>query len=173
MKIVIDINHPAHVHYFKNFIWEMQKKGHEILITAGEKDISYRLLDLYGFEYIKIGNYGKSIFRKMINIPILDVKMFQAVRKFKPDIFLGFGSIRAGHVAKLLRKPYIALDDSEPSPFEHLLYVPFADAILTPTSFRKDFGKKHKKYKGYIETGIFTSQLFQTGSLLFETNRRG
>ena len=27
MRIVVDINHPAHVHYFKNFIWEMQKKA--------------------------------------------------------------------------------------------------------------------------------------------------
>jgi len=161
MKIVVDINHPAHVHYFKNFIWEMQKKGHEILITATEKDISYRLLDLYGFEYIKIGNYGKSIFRKMINIPILDIKTFQAVRKFRPDLFLGFGSIRAAHVAKFLRKPYIALDDSEPSPFEHLLYVPFSDAILTPTSFRKDFGKKHKKYKGFIELAYLHPRYFK------------
>jgi predicted glycosyltransferase len=25
MKIVVYINHPANVHYFKNFIWEMQK----------------------------------------------------------------------------------------------------------------------------------------------------
>ena len=25
MKIVVYINHPANVHHFKNFIWEMQK----------------------------------------------------------------------------------------------------------------------------------------------------
>lgn len=151
MKIVVDINHPAHVHYFKNFIWEMQKKGHEILITASEKDISYTLLDNYGFSYVKIGNYGKSILQKMINIPVLDLKMFLAVRKFRPDLFLGFGSIRAAHVSKVMRKPYVAFDDSEPSPFEHILYVPFADAILTPTSFRKNFGRKHHFYNGYIE----------------------
>jgi predicted glycosyltransferase len=151
MKIVVDINHPAHVHYFKNFIWEMQKRGHEILITASEKDISYTLLDNYGFSYVKIGNYGKSILQKMINIPVLDLKMYLAVRKFQSDLFLGFGSIRAAHVSKLMRKPYIAFDDSEPSPFEHLLYVPFADAILTPTSFKKNFGKRHYFYKGYIE----------------------
>lgn len=151
MRIVVDINHPAHVHYFKNFIWEMERRGHQVLITASEKDISYRLLDLYGFEYTRIGNYGRSIPEKLINIPRLDLRMYRAVREFEPDIFVGFGSIRAAHVAALLRKPYIALDDSEPSPFEHILYVPFADAILTPTSFRKDFGDNHKKYEGYIE----------------------
>jgi len=151
MRIVVDINHPAHVHYFKNFIWQMQKKGHEILITASEKDISYTLLDKYGFSYVKIGNYGKSILKKMINIPVLDLKMYLAVRKFKPDLFLGFGSIRAAHVSKLMGKPYVAFDDSEPSPLEHILYVPFANAILTPTGFKKNFGKKHHFYRGFIE----------------------
>lgn len=160
MKVVVDINHPAHVHYFKNFVREMKSRGHEILITASEKDISYRLLDLYGFSYEKIGNYGRSILQKMLNIPILDIKMYFAVRKFKPDLFLGFGSIRAAHVSALMRRPYIALDDSEPSPFEHILYVPFADAILTPTSFRKDFGKKHKKFRGYIELAYLHPHYF-------------
>ncbi len=89
MKIVVDINHPAHVHYFKHFIWEMTRRGHDILITASEKEIAYQLLDLYGFQYVKIGNYGRSILQKLVNVPILDVKMYQAVKKFNPDIFLG------------------------------------------------------------------------------------
>ena len=168
MKIVVDINHPAHVHYFKNFIWEMQKRGHEILITASEKDISYILLDKYGFSYTKIGNYGKSILQKMINIPILDLKMYLSVRRFQPDLFLGFGSIRAAHVSKLIGRPYIAFDDSEPSPFEHILYVPFADAILTPTSFRKNFGKKHLLYKGYIELCYLHPRYFSPDPLSLE-----
>ena len=29
MKILIDMNHPAHVHYFRNFIKLMEAKGHE------------------------------------------------------------------------------------------------------------------------------------------------
>lgn len=151
MRIVVDMNHPAHVHYFKNFIREIQKRGHEILITASEKDLTYRLLDLYGFEYIKVGSYGKSIFQKFINIPILDYTMYRVTKKFRPDVFLGFGSIRAAHVSKILRKPCIALDDTEHAKWEHLLYTPFTDAILTPSCFKKDFGKKQIRYNGYTE----------------------
>jgi predicted glycosyltransferase len=109
MKIVVDINHPAHVHYFKNFIREMQKRGHEILITASEKEISYRLLDAYGFSYIKLGNYGKSILEKIVNLPLLDFRMYKAVKRFNPDLFLGFGSIRAAHVSRILKKPCIEI----------------------------------------------------------------
>jgi uncharacterized protein len=151
MRVVVDINHPAHVHYFKNFIWEMENRGHEILVTASEKDISYTLLDRYGLSYVKIGNYGSSLFRKLINIPLLDLKMFRSVRRFRPDLFLGFGSIRAAHASKMLGKPCIALDDTEHARWEHLLYVPFTDAILTPACFKKEFGDRHIRYDGYTE----------------------
>jgi predicted glycosyltransferase len=151
MRIVVDINHPAHVHYFKHFINEMKNRGHEILITASEKEVSYRLLDLYGFEYVKLGSYGKSLAEKMVNIALLDIRMYLAVKKFKPDIFIGFGSIRAAHVAKVLNKPCIALDDTEHAKWEHLLYVPYTDVIITPTCFKKDFGIKQIRYEGFTE----------------------
>ncbi len=151
MRIVVDINHPAHVHYFKNFIWEMERRGHEILITASEKDLAYTLLDNYGLSYIKIGNYGSSLLQKLINIPLLDLKMYQNTRKFQPDLFLGFGSVRVGHVSKMLRKPSIALEDTEHAKWEHMLYAPFTDAILTPACFRKEFGDKQIRYDGYTE----------------------
>ena len=44
MKILIDINHPAHVHYFKNFIKIMEQKGHKFLIISRDKEIEHYLL---------------------------------------------------------------------------------------------------------------------------------
>src|SRR5665647_444964 len=151
MRIVVDINHPADVHFFKNFIWEMEKRGHVILITASKKEVSYRLLDNYGFHYEKLGSYGISLPEKMINIPLLDLKMYQAVKNFNPDIFLGFGSIRAAHVSKVLRKPCINFEDTDHAKWEHRLYVPFADVVLSPRCFTKDLGKKQVKIETYKE----------------------
>ena len=151
MRIVVDINHPAHVHYFKNFVWEMERRGHEVLITASEKEISFTLLRNYGFNFINLGTYGNSVSKKFKNILPMDWKMYKAVKAFKPDIFLGFGSIRAAHVSRLIRKPCIAFDDTEHAKWEHTLYVPFTDVILTPVCFKKDFGKKQIRYNGYTE----------------------
>ncbi|HOT93595.1 MAG TPA: DUF354 domain-containing protein [Methanoregulaceae archaeon] len=161
MRIVVDINHPAHVHYFKHFVAKMQERGHEVLITASEKEISYRLLDLLGFEYRRLGSYGTTVPQKALNLLRLDYRMYRAVRGFAPDLFVGFGSIRAAHVATLMRRPYIALDDSEPSPFEHLLYVPFADAVLTPSSFRKDLGANHRRFESYVELSYLHPRYFE------------
>lgn len=151
MRIVVDINHPAHVHYFKNFIWEMERRGHEVLITASEKDVTYNLLNNYGFDYINMGSYGNSLIEKLINIPLMDIKMYNAVKGFKPDIFVGFGSIRAAHVSYLLRKKCILFEDTEHSMEQIRLYLPFTDAVCTPTCFKKDLGKKQVRYNGYIE----------------------
>ncbi|MEA3457728.1 MAG: DUF354 domain-containing protein [Candidatus Thermoplasmatota archaeon] len=151
MKIVVDVNHPAHVHYFKNFIWEMEKRGHEVLITANEKDVTYKLLDNYGFDYIEMGSYGNSLIKKLMNIPVMDLKMYKAVKSFKPDIFVGAGSIRAAHVSSLLRKPCINFEDTEHSMEQIRLYLPFVNTVCTPSCFKKDLGHKQVRFDGYME----------------------
>jgi len=151
MKISVDINHPANVHYFKNFIKEMEDRGHEILITASNKEISFKLLDLYGFKYHKIGSYGHSIIEKLIKIIWLDIKMFIAVRKFQPDIFLGFASVRSAHIGRLLGKKSIILTDTEHAKLGIALFESFSDFILTPNCFLGDFGKKHVRFNSLME----------------------
>ncbi|HQD27579.1 MAG TPA: DUF354 domain-containing protein, partial [Methanoculleus thermophilus] len=151
MRVVVDINHPAHVHYFKNFIWEMKERGHGILITASHKDVATQLLQLYGLGYVDLGSYGTSLPQKMINIPIMDVKMYRAVKSFRPDILLGFSSTRAAHASKVLGVPAVIFDDTEHAAWEHRLYAPFAAAILTPSCFNKDLGEKQVRFDGYME----------------------
>jgi hypothetical protein len=161
VRIVVDINHPGQVHYFKNFIRDVRQHGHEVLVTASEKEITFRLLREYGLDFVPLGSYGGTLASKALNIPRLDLKMYAAVRKFRPDVFLGFGSIKNAHVSRLMRKPAIAFDDTEPSPVEHALYVPFTDTILTPACFRKDFGPKHIRYDGYIELAYLHPNYFR------------
>jgi len=151
MKIVVDINHPAHVHFFKNFIWEMEKRGHQVVITASKKDLAYTLLQKYGFTYIPVGSYGNSLLKKMINLPLLDLKMYNVLRKINPDILIGIGSIRAAHVSFLLKKPCISFEDTEHARGQIRLYLPFAATVCTPSCYRDDLGPKQIRYHGYHE----------------------
>jgi len=161
MRIIVDINHPSDVHLFKNFITIMKSRGHDVLITASEKEVSFELLDLYNFEYVNLGNYGKSLFEKSLNMLKLDYRMYKAVKKFNPDLFLGAGSIRASHVAYLMDKPSIAFEDTEHSKVQHLLYVPFTNKVLTSSCFKKDFGKKQIRYNGYHELAYLHPNYFK------------
>lgn len=161
MRIAVDIGHPAHVHFFKNFIWEMRERGHTILITASDKEVSLKLLNNYGFNYVDMGSYGKSAINKMLNVPLMALKMYKKVNNFKPDIFVGISAIRAAYASKLTRKPCIVFDDTEHSKWEHILYAPCADAICTPSCFRKNFSKKQIRYDGYHELAYLHPNYFR------------
>lgn len=55
MKILVDIGHPGHVHPFKYFIRDVEKRGHSVLITAENKEMTLDLLSKYHFNYIPVG----------------------------------------------------------------------------------------------------------------------
>ena len=63
MRVLIDINHPADVHQFKNMIWQMEKRGHKFLITARDKDCALDLLKEYKFDFITFGIFILGTFR--------------------------------------------------------------------------------------------------------------
>jgi predicted glycosyltransferase len=152
MKILVDINHPAHVHFFRNFIELAKKDGHDILVTATDKDLAYKLLELYDIDFLPLGSYGKNIVSKILNIPLIDLKMFLAARKFKPDVFMGIASISAAHVSKMFSKSKsIIFDDTETATAQIAVYKPFADYICIPESWTGKKGKKYIEYAGYHE----------------------
>jgi putative mRNA 3-end processing factor len=110
MRIVVDINHPGHVHYFKNFVRDVRKHGHEVLVTASEKEITFRLLREYGLDFVPLGSYGATLAKKALNIPRLDMRMLAAVRKFVDDarsdgatpVLLGYALGKAQEILKFL-----------------------------------------------------------------------
>jgi predicted glycosyltransferase len=161
MRILIDINHPAHVHLFKNFAWEMKKKGHVIFFTTRKKEVSIDLLEKFGFDYKSFGIHYKSMFGKFWGFIKFDWKMLVTALRFKPDLFLTMGGMYASHIAFILRKPHIALDDTEHARSHHMLYVPFTNVCMNPTCFHKSFGKKQIFYRGYHELAYMHPKRFK------------
>jgi len=151
MKILIDINHPAHVHFFKNAYKILLRNEQEVIVTASKKEINFDLLKLYKIDYIDLGSYGKSFFFKIINFFIIEIRLLLIALKFKPDVLIGIGSFRASHIAFLLRKKSFIFEDTEHSTEQIILYKPFATKIFTPDCFLDDLGPKHVRYPGYHE----------------------
>lgn len=138
----------------------MRGRGHNILITATDKDIACSLLNHLNLNYMNLGSYGTSLFHKTISLPLIDFRMYQAVKKFKPDIFIGFGSIRAAHVAYLLGKPCINFEDTEHSKGQLRLYLPFVSSVCTPSCFKGKLGPKHVRFDGYMELASLHPKYF-------------
>jgi len=159
MKILIDIGHPAHVHLFKHFAWEMQKKGHKIFFTCREKEFEIYLLKTYGFYFKSFGKKYSSIGGKIWGLIEFDIKEFLTALSFKPDILLSHGSIYAAHTAFLLRKPHISLEDT--FNFEQIrLYLPFTSVVLTGDYEHPSLGEKEIRYSGYHELAYLHPNYF-------------
>jgi predicted glycosyltransferase len=161
MRLLVDIGHPAHVHFFKHFVWQMGKKGHEILIAAKDKEVSLQLLDAYGLKYVGTGSYRKGLALKAIDMLRIDWSTFKVAKRFRPDILISQGSPNAAHVSWLLRKPHIAFENTEHSREQYYLYAPFTKTICTPSCFKRDLGSKQIRYDGckelaYLHPDYFT-----------------
>jgi uncharacterized protein len=151
MRIFLDIGHPAHVHYFRNLIKLMQAKGHEFFISARDKEVTLELLEKYNISYINRGKGSPSLLGKFFYMLKADRLLLIKAKKFRPDLFLSFASPYASHIAWLTRKPHISFTDTENAPLGILSFAPFTECILTPDSFKKDFGKKHVRFRGFME----------------------
>ncbi len=163
MKVLIDIGHPAHVHLFKNFAWEMQKKGHKILFTCREKEFEIDLLKKYNFEYVSFGKKFKTSFGKIIGLFLFNFKLFVISLKFKPNLFLSHGSIYAAQIAWLMRKSHISFEDT--FNFEQIrLYKPFTSVILTSDYMHPFLGAKTIEYSGYHELAYLHPNRFTPNS---------
>ncbi len=56
MRILVDITHPTHTHFFRHAIRQWQNEGHAVRITSRDKDIAVTLLNEFGFEHTTIGH---------------------------------------------------------------------------------------------------------------------
>ena len=151
MKILIDIGHPAHVHYFRNFIKIMESKGHNFLVIARDKEVTFSLLNAYNISFFSRGKGGKGLIGKSKYLIKGDFIIYRAAKEFNPDIFLSFASPYAAQVSKLLRKPHISFTDTEHALMGHLAFFPFTDTVLTPQTFLKNLGVKHIKFNSFME----------------------
>ena len=106
MKILIDIGHPAHVHYFKNFIKIMESKGNQFLIISRNKEIEHYLLKQYDIPFIDRGKGQKRLIGKAVYyFKAVCLIYFKAI-KFAPDIIMSSGSPYTAFVSKLICKPH-------------------------------------------------------------------
>jgi uncharacterized protein len=151
MKILIDIGHPAHVHYFKNFYRIMSQKGYEFLITARQKEVSHILLESYNIPYVDRGTGSNTSLGKILYLPKANALLLKHALKFKPDLFLSFSSPYAAQVSSILRKPHIAFDDTEHARLGRMMYRPFTDLVLSPQSYKGEISPKQTLFNGYME----------------------
>ncbi len=151
MKIFIDLTHPGDVHFFKQAIRKWQDRGHDVVITARDKDIVINLLDQYGFEYTNLGLASQGLLGLSKELLVREAKIYKVVNQVKPDVMTAISGVFMIHVGKLMNIPTVIYADTEHATLSHWLSFPFAKVVCTPVCFQKDVGRKQHRYRGYHE----------------------
>jgi uncharacterized protein len=161
MRVLIDINHPAHVHYFRNLYQILTQKGHQILFVSRNKEIEHKLLDLYHIPYMDRGKGQNGKIGKFLYLLYADLKLLYISRKFKPDLFLNFLHPYPSQVAKILNKTSLVFSDSEHAKLHHQLTVPYATKVFTPACYTIDLGQKQHRFNSYMELAYLHPNYFK------------
>ena len=151
MKILIEINHPAHLHFFRNAIKVFKRKDFEVLFAVRDKDLCKELAQEMQLKNVIFLRKVENLLEKILSFFFSTLYLFQKSLLFKPDIFLGWNSIYSGIISKILRKPFILFEDNEYSWSQLITRVPFATVVLTNSSFPQKFNKQHIYYNSYEE----------------------
>jgi len=155
-RVLLDLNHPSHFHFFREFILTVRKKKVILYITIRNRKYLAELLEADDIPYILKGGRSKTLAGKFL-ILFRDVfRLFWLAWQVKPDVFLSFASPYAAIAGKLAGRPVITFDDTECDRLLHLIYPRFTDLILTPECFQKSFGPKHVRFKGYKESAYLS-----------------
>lgn len=159
MRYLFFTNTPAHVHLYKHAVRRLTDAGHEVLILARDYGCTIDLLDYYELPYAMYGSCKPSKYSLFRRLPGHYARIFRYARRFDPDLIFGLGSY-AAHGSLFCRTQCILILDSEPTTLDHLASRPFADVILTPSSFRKHLGRKHYEFDGFKECAYLHPEVF-------------
>jgi len=169
MKIIIDIGHPGHVHYFRNLYATLSQKGHEFLFISRKREVIEKLMQFYEIQYISRGKGKNSKWGKLAYMIYADFFILKASLKFNPDLFLSFSSPYAAQTAFIMGVPHIALNDTEHTDKIHKRFTyPFTKAIITPMSYQNNLGVKQIRLNCVIETLYLHPNQFNPNPSIYE-----
>lgn len=160
MNILVEIGHPGHVHFFKNFIWEAQKRGHKIFINAINKEVTSDLLKKYDFKSEISKKNKNNLIGNAIQLVKGDLKTYKMQKNHNIDIIVGIPNEFGAHISKITKAKSISFTDTEHAKLSHLITFPFVDVICTPSCFKKNIGKKQFRYNGFHELAYLHPNYF-------------
>jgi predicted glycosyltransferase len=160
VKVLIDIMHPAHVHFFRNFRKEMIELGHEIIITAREKDVAVDLLDEYGITYQVLSKQGRGV-KLAVELLQRTWRLVEVVRAEKPDVMVGISGPCITLAGPLTGTPAVVFYDTEFAWQTNWFTYPLAHSVCTPDCYQGKVRGNHVTYAGYHELAYLHPRRFE------------
>ena len=155
MRILVQLNHPAHFHYYRRAIQNWREDGHEVTVLIKTKDILEDLVKDAGIPYININPnpHRQHKVGVLWDMLLRDWRMLRICHANKIDLLTG-SSAEVSQIGWLLHKPAVSTgeDDAAVVPAFVRFTAPFLQVRLTPVSCDSGVMEaKAIKYASYHE----------------------
>jgi predicted glycosyltransferase len=151
VRILVDISHPAHVHFFRNAVSIWQEHGHMARVTARDKDITLDLLRRFHIPHKVLSKARTGVAGWTAEMLVHTLRLLAEVLAFKPHVMLQIGGTFVAPVGWLTRTPAWAFTDTENATLSNSITFPLVQRVFTPQCYKLDHGAKHRRYAGFHE----------------------
>lgn len=162
MRVLVEIVHPADVLFFFRPIRMLEARGDNVLIISRDKDVAVDLLKSFGLEHRTVTRAGKGLFGLGMELIRRDFALWRAVRRFRPDVMIGFGGLAVSHVGRLTGVPAISFYDSETATLQIRMTWPFISHLYVPESYQGNVpARRTTRLRGTKDLSFFHPSAFR------------
>lgn len=163
MKILFDITHPAHIHFFKNAIKILLEQKVEIIVTSRKKEVATELLDALRINHKTIPHSTARKKGLLIELITRTAQLSKFIRHEKPNVIVAVGGIFAVYsaIASMQNCKTMIFYATERAVVHNLLTFPLANRIVVPNCY---YGwtpsGKTLRYEGFHELAYLAPSYF-------------
>ncbi|MEZ4752302.1 MAG: DUF354 domain-containing protein [Bdellovibrionota bacterium] len=151
MKVLIEIGHPAHVHFFSRCIRTLNQKGHQVVVVSRDKEITNQLLQQENIPYRCLSTPRRGKFWLFFELLLRWFHIIEIILKEKIDLAVSISGISTSFPAWFTGIKSYTFTDTEDANLTNIVAFPFSSKIVTPRFFLKPLGKRHVCYDGMHE----------------------
>lgn len=168
LRVIFIIDTPGQAHTWSNVIKALISRGHSVSVISLRGGITEEILSGYNIEFTTYGRDYPTAYSKLLHLPSQLASCFRLIRRFHPDIIVGFG-MKEADVSAILRKPCIIFADTELTPtLERIQLQLNASTIISPSCYIGNLGKKQIRIQSYKELSYLHPNHFKPDPSIFE-----
>ncbi len=161
MRLLFDVLHPAHVHFFRPLADQVRADGGEVLFAARRKEVTVELLRAFDLPHRELSAIGGGPLGLARELALRSARLTALCREFQPDALLGIMGPCIAPVGRLLGIPSLVCYDTETAAATNHWVFPLATAVLTPRAWRGPIRANQRLYDGTQELAYLHPRRFR------------
>jgi predicted glycosyltransferase len=172
MRVLIDVGHPAHVHFFRRPAALLRARGHQVLVTSRHKEMAVELLDAFAIPHVPLSAIGAGGPLALLGeLCRRDIRLLRVVARWRPQVMAAVGGIFIAHAGWIGRARSLVFYDTENATLQNALTYPFAGRVIVPRCYRAWTPRRRTlRYPGYHELAYLRPPHFRADRALALAN---